>query len=790
MEASDSGQGLPQSPPNREWPPRWVTLLSIVFVLACYPLVAWGARGAWLKNQNRVEDWLPRDFPETKSLERFFHRFGSDEFLIVSWEGCQLGDPRTKRLAELLVAESPSGNIYFSRAITGEDILKQIQGGFRGKSRDSLKSRIVGLFLGEDGEQTCIVASVSDAGLMDRKSAVAWAREAAVKATELPAEQIHIAGSTVDSVAVDEASARYLAELNILSMVVCFSILYFSIRNFWMVAFLFMGALFNQQLALAIMYYSYGRIDAVLLLVANLSFVLTLSAGLHYLGYFREAVTEGAVSQATRALRAAWGPSLLAAVTTAIGFVSLCSSEIIPIRMFGLFSAIVVPINSAIIILGLAIHAPWASKRNWRFKPLTTAVDRVMHWRASGPLVRLIRHRPLILIGVWMIVSLGLGLGISRLKTSVGTHQLLPASNRLIQDYAWIEERIGPLVPIEIALTFPASSALSSIERIRILDNLRREVLQIPEIKSTWSVMNILPPIPMSTGTGPTVKRSVAERAIDDSADRLIAMGLLYRSDSEECWRITGRVSGLGRTDYERLVKETDQKIQGFLGRNPELGFQVDVSGGVPFVYRVQRQLLVDMLNSFSSAFAMIAITMAIVFRSISAGLLCMLPNVTPAAVVFGAMGWMGLEVELGTVLTASVIMGVCVDDTLHLITHYRLQRQKGLEPAAAVEDALANCGVAMTQTALVCGLGMLVFALSPFTPIARFAWLTFTLLMVGLISDLVLTPAILLSPFHRVFTRNNASRVKSSQTASSPSGAAQNNVVEEAVEATGGVAT
>ena len=782
MEASDSGQGLPQSPPNREWPPRWIIFLSIIFVLASYPLVAWGARGAWLKNQNRVEDWLPRSFSEMRSMSRFFTRFGSDEFLIISWEGCTLSDPRAKRLAELLVSSSPSGKAYFGRAITGEDILTQIQLGVRGKPRESLKPRITGLFLGQDGEQTCVVASVSTDGLRDRKSAVAWARESASQATSLPVDQIHIAGSTMDSVAIDEASARNLAELNILFMVLCFSILYFSIRNFWMVAFLFLGALFNQQLALAIIYYSYGRIDAVLLLVANLAFVLTLSAGLHYLGYFREAAVEGASSQATRALRAAWGPSLLAAITTAIGFVSLCSSEIVPIRMFGLFSAVVVPINSAIIVLGLAIHAPWASNRNWRLKPMPRRQRNVMQWRGAGPLVRAIRHRPLLLIIAWLVVASGLGLGVSKLKTSVGTHQLLPKSNQLIQDYLWIEDRIGPLVPIEISLTFPTNNPLNSIERIRILDSLRREVLRIPEIKSTWSVMNILPPIPLSSGTRPTVKRAVIEKAIVDSEEQLIAMGLLYKSESEECWRISGRVFGLGRTDYERLVNEAEEKINGFLTKNSESGIQVDISGGVPFVYRVQRQLLLDMLNSFSSAFAMIAITMAIVFRSISAGLLCMLPNVTPAAVVFGTMGWLGLEVELGTVLTASVIMGVCVDDTLHLITHYRMQRQKGLDPAAAVEDALATCGGAMTQTALVCGLGMLVFALSPFTPIARFAWLTFALLMVGLISDLVLTPAILLSPFHRVFTRANKF-----ETASSSENPPQDNHAKEAVEATSG---
>jgi predicted RND superfamily exporter protein len=723
--------------------------------MACYPIIARGALGAWLRNQNRVEDWLPSSFPETRSLTQFFQRFGSDEFLIVSWDGCTLGDARCRKLVELLTAPAPSsGKTYFQNAVTGEDVLIAIQRGQPQRSLDSLKPRIEGLFLGNDGEQTCVVANASDMGFSDRMGAVTWAREAAALATNLPESQIHIAGAMVDSVAVDEASARYLAELNVLSMIVCFSILYFSIRSLWLVTFLFLGALLNQQLALAIMYYSHGRIDAVLLLVANLSFVLTLSAGLHYLGYFQEAVRAGSSSRSISALRDAWRPSVLAALTTAIGFFALCTSEIVPIRLFGLFSAVLVPINAAMIILGMAIHAPWTSKVNWRFQFASAQQNQPMHWTPSGPLVRSLERHPLWLISVWIVVALGCGLGLFQLRTSVGTHRLLPQSNRLIQDYAWIEERIGPLVPMEVALVFPSDTSLPLIERFKLLDILRRELALIPDIRANWSVMNVLPPIPTAMRARSAARRAVMEKTIQDSYAELVEMGLLYQSSHEEVWRISGRVAGLGKTDYESLIDQVNQTVDRFRSENSTTGVGVDVSGGVPFFYRVQRQLLIDMLNSFSSAFAMIAITMAFVFRSIAAGLLCMLPNVTPAAVVFGSMGWLGIEVELGTVLTASVIMGVCVDDTLHLITHYRIQRLKGLPTAAAVEDALANCGGAMTQTALVCGLGMLVFALSPFTPISRFGCLTFALLMVGLASDLVLTPAILLSPFHRVFTR------------------------------------
>ncbi len=229
-------------------------------------------------------------------------------------------------------------------------------------------------------------------------------------------------------------------------------------------------------------------------------------------------------------------------------------------------------------------------------------------------------------------------------------------------------------------------------------------------------------------------------------------MRILYSDDSEDCWRLSGRVGGAITTNYEGVLARVQTALEEFHEIPEFKAIEVDVSGGVPFVYRTQRQLLLDMLSSFTTAFLSIAASMALLFRSITGGLLTMLPNVSPAAIVFGTMGWLGMEVELGTVLTASVMMGVCVDDTLHLVSHFRALRRSGLNHRDAVSEALNNCGGAMLQTALVCGLGMLAFAFSPFTPVARFAWLTFALLMVGVVSDIVLTPAMLLSPLHHLF--------------------------------------
>ncbi|MCC6510188.1 MAG: MMPL family transporter [Pirellulaceae bacterium] len=272
-----------------------------------------------------------------------------------------------------------------------------------------------------------------------------------------------------------------------------------------------------------------------------------------------------------------------------------------------------------------------------------------------------------------------------------------------------------------------------------------------------------MPRLPEGGGFRNTARRAVIGKLAHESHEPIQQMRLLYSDDNEECWRISGRIAGAVTTDYEKLLADVQAMVTEYqteyqaeypagreLAKLSEL--TIDISGGVPFLYRTQRQLLADLLASFSTAFLMIAASMALLFRSISGGLLTMLPNVTPAAIVFGLMGWFGLEVEIGTVLTASVMMGVCVDDTLHLISHFRAFRAQGLTQSEAVNEALNNCGGAMIQTGLVCGLGMLIFALSPFVPVARFAWLTFALLMVGVASDILLTPAMLLSPLHHLF--------------------------------------
>jgi hypothetical protein len=195
--------------------------------------------------------------------------------------------------------------------------------------------------------------------------------------------------------------------------------------------------------------------------------------------------------------------------------------------------------------------------------------------------------------------------------------------------------------------------------------------------------------------------------------------------------------------------------------------FDMVYTGVVPIVYKAQTELLSSLINSIGLAFVMIAVVMVLLLRNgrlawnnvvnIRGGMVSMIPNVFPVILVFGLMGHMGAALDIGSMMTASVAMGVAVDDTIHFLTWFRKGLNEGMDRQGALRLSYQRCAAAMTQTTLIGGLGLSVFALSSFTPTQRFGVLMLTLLAAALIGDLIFLPAILSSPLGKYFSANKA---------------------------------
>jgi predicted RND superfamily exporter protein len=167
-------------------------------------------------------------------------------------------------------------------------------------------------------------------------------------------------------------------------------------------------------------------------------------------------------------------------------------------------------------------------------------------------------------------------------------------------------------------------------------------------------------------------------------------------------------------------------------------------TGMVPLVNRAQQSLLEGLSLGLATDLVLIIVTVIVLMRHWSAGLLMLAACVPPSLIVLGLLGWTGVTLDVGSVLAPSVAIGVSVDDVLHFILWFRRGLLQGLDRTQAVRLAYAGCARAMFQSWGVIGLGLGIFAFSDFTPTHRFGVLMFCLVSVGLVVNLVLLPALL----------------------------------------------
>ncbi len=210
----------------------------------------------------------------------------------------------------------------------------------------------------------------------------------------------------------------------------------------------------------------------------------------------------------------------------------------------------------------------------------------------------------------------------------------------------------------------------------------------------------------------------------------------------DELWRITAQCFVMSDTDFGDFLRDVDRMTQSVLRRHA--GTHHVVTGMVPVFLQTQRALLDSQVNSFGVAYLTVAIVMIFAVRNFFAGFMTMLPNVYPIGQIFGLISYAGIPVDIGTMMTAAIAMGIGVDGTLHKLTWFR----KGIFDGKSREDSIAlavgHSGPAIWETSSVLALGMLMLYPSELLLISRFGWLMAAIIAVAVAGDIIFLPALL----------------------------------------------
>jgi predicted RND superfamily exporter protein len=665
----------------------------------------------------------------------------------VGWRGIHVDPDRTKHVRKFMLAHR--GRKY-AAAPEGELLVEEC------------------FFV--IGSPVAISISLNEAGLADKSGTLEAIRRTATE-VGIDEDDLHLGGRIVAGSELNRQVKTVawnplypITHLHkrsplLLSALVGIVLAFLMLRSFRLATLVILVSAYTTFLALAVVPVTNGSMNMVLVVMPTLLSVLTISAAIHVANYWKHAAYRDNRTAVVEAVKMARKPCILAGVTTSIGLLSLTTSPLTPVRDFGLYSAIGCLIALVVVLYGFpSLLQFWPARA-----PKLKEVDR-SDWKSLGNFLSNRRY-PVILACMAAFVVCTYGLKWFRTETKVIRY--FPDESRVVQDYNFLEENLAGIVPVVTIVRFDdqAQHSLNFLQRMELVRDVQNKMRHHPQISGTMSLadfqpVSTLPPINAGFLRKARFNRRSVEvetRARESKAAQTFLTTAKEPTDlyetgdqrlnraGDELWQISAQVAIMSDMNYADLTTDLDNMARSVLKKHA--GSDHVVTGMVPLFLRTQQAVLDSLITSFALAFAVIAVVMMVLLKNPIAGLLTMLPNLLPVGIVFGLISWNALAVDIGTMITASVALGIAVDGTLHLITWFQIGIRQGLTRREAVAEALSHCGPAMWQTSAAVGLGLLMLYPADLLLIKRFGWLMSALIGTALVADVIFLPALLAGP-------------------------------------------
>ncbi|MEM8929773.1 MAG: MMPL family transporter [Acidobacteriota bacterium] len=472
-----------------------------------------------------------------------------------------------------------------------------------------------------------------------------------------------------------------------------------------------------------------GTLDIVSSILAPVLYVVVLAMGVHVQGTLR---LVAANTSATEAIVETWkrkaAPVLWTGVTTAVGFGSLATSPLAPIRQLGLWAAFGLLVGTAFTLFVMpawvATVTPSSRPHPTRFEHRSRSIGR--RWATLA-----IEHRRVV-----VLIMVGLtgfaGVGMGRLELESDLRHLFDRDATVSVDLdAFAQHGLGGAA-VDLFLRPAAASAprfdtpSADAWSAALADALRAD----PGVAGVVGFADLV---------------SSVERRVDGSAREMIAttasldaVGRRFVARSGDRARLTVGLHWQDAKTIHRTLDRLDEVVHRHLDGS---GWTADWTGSFVRVLDIQEHLTATLLRSTVLTLVVVAVVFGLLLGP-NLAVRALVPNLLPGLLTLGALGWVGVPIDSTLVLHVSIILGLAVDDTLHTLSRF-VTAEADRAHAAVIEaiDHTASAHIA-TSGLLVIGFG--IWALTEILPIARFGLVSASAVGLVLIADLIILPALL----------------------------------------------
>ncbi|MGB0723295.1 MAG: MMPL family transporter [Gammaproteobacteria bacterium] len=435
-------------------------------------------------------------------------------------------------------------------------------------------------------------------------------------------------------------------------------------------------------------------------------------------------------------------PIFITSFTTTVGFISNAVSDIALIRDFGLASSFAMVSNlvATLLVLPLLLRyfGPRVSKQGGshgseqgRYEGLLRFIE-----GASG------RHEMKVIVLTVLVVGV-CAWGATRVQVSNDPLSYFKPGSSITQDANTLHDDLSGMQLFYVTLTAPEGRDFKDPELLGQAEALHKRMEAMGRFDKVTSIVSHLSLVHQEmNGSNPEFfhvpdsrgeiaqylflfQRKDIDRYLSPDARRA---NFLIRHNLSDSWALNEELERVRAAARETLGPDVD----------------VFLSGKNLLINRAAETLFTSQVAGLALLIGIIFIIMSLLFGSVMAGVLSLVPNLIPIAILFGTMGLLGIPLNPGTAIVAVIAVGIAIDDTIHLLSRYNALCRTNPDQEWATRTALRDEAVPVISTSLSLAAGFGVLYFSGFQIVAQFGTLSALTMLTAMVTDLLITPILL----------------------------------------------
>lgn len=537
-------------------------------------------------------------------------------------------------------------------------------------------------------------------------------------------ENIYVAG-----VPIVEGTMAYLGPKDMKKMVpivivVIILVLYIVLRSIRHTVSTLAVVLISTIWAFGLMAVLGISIYAVTIMIPVMLIAIGVADGIHlysHMQLFLEENPEATVIEVFNdMIRNMWKPVIMTSVTTAVGFISLLTSEVLPIKYFGLFTAFGVLIAMILSLVFIpAFGFAFGISRKRKKQHIKTTKHSYAEKLANGFALSTVRYKALVIGSTLVILGISI-FGIQKVWINSSFLENFERDSNIVLTDAFINKHFGGTSSINVILESDEKDAMIRPEVEKLIDEMQSEVESLPLVGNSFSISDYIRRMNQVMHAD-----DPAYNVIPDNQDMIAQYLLLYEmsGDPENLWKVVdydyskANITVQLKSDNSRDLNQALEILEKYRDPFSALHVKMNYAGSGYKALIFTDLILKGQIKSLLMSIVIVIILLAMMFRKVSIGLIGAIPVVLTAAISFGVMGLLNISLSTTTALVSSIAIGIGIDYAVHFIERYRIYAVQTGDKLLTIRETMHHSGRAIAFNAFVVIMGFLVLLFSVFPP-------------------------------------------------------------------------